>query len=178
MKVCAPVSSSQYGYTNHIFKVFLAAIAGYIPSMMVCSITAFMDACYIARRNAINSPSLERLWESVETFHKLRSAFVEAGVHTAISLPCQHALKHFYHAIHLFGSPNGLCSLITESKHIWVVKQPWWRSSRYHALTQMLMTLQRMEKMSALHWHFEASGMLQGFCFGVSSKLSSGIQYG
>src|ERR1700761_4575746 len=171
MKVCAPVSSSQYGYTNHIFKVFLAAIAGYIPSMKVRSITAFMDACYIARRNAINSPSLELLRESVETFHELRSVFIEAGVRTAISLPRQHALKHFYHAIHLFGSPNGLCSSITESKHIRAVKQPWRRSSRYHALTQMLMTLQRMEKMSALHRRFEGSGMLQGFCSGASSQL-------
>ena len=49
MKVRALVLSYQIGYTDHISKVFLAAIAGYIPSMMVHSITAFMDACYITR---------------------------------------------------------------------------------------------------------------------------------
>jgi glycerol-3-phosphate O-acyltransferase len=144
--------------------------------MMVRSIAAFMDACYIARRNAINSPSLEHLREAVENFHQLRSVFIEAGVRTAISLPRQHALKHFYHAIHLFGSPNGLCSSITESKHIEEVKKTWRRSSRYQALMQMLRTLQRMDKMSALHQHFEGSGMLEGFCYGASfSKLSASM---
>jgi hypothetical protein len=140
---------------------------------MVRSIAAFMDTCYIAHQNAIDSPSLERLWDAVETFHQLHSVFIENGVHTAISRPCQHALKHFYHAIHLFGSPNGLCSSITKSKHIEKVKKPWRRSSRYQALTQMLRMLQRMDKMSALHQCFEGSGMLNRFCFGVSSKLSN-----
>ncbi|KAH9007664.1 hypothetical protein EDB84DRAFT_1591306 [Lactarius hengduanensis] len=33
-----------------LMKVFLAAIAGYVPSVMVRCIAAFMDACYIARK--------------------------------------------------------------------------------------------------------------------------------
>ncbi|KAN0134193.1 hypothetical protein V8E53_007965, partial [Lactarius tabidus] len=154
-----------------LMKVFLAAIAGYVPSIMVRSIATFMDACYIAWRNAIDSSSLEHLRGAVETFHQLHSVFIETGVRTAISMPCQHALKHFYHAIHLFRSPNGLCSSITESKHIEKVKKPWRRSSQYQALTQMLRMLQHMDKMSALHQHFEGSGMLQGFCFDDSVSV-------
>ncbi|KAH8982140.1 hypothetical protein EDB86DRAFT_3086452 [Lactarius hatsudake] len=145
-----------------LMKVFLAAITGYIPSVMVCCIAAFMDACYIARRNAVNSPSLERLRDCVETFHQLRTIFIEAGVHITLSLPRQHALKHFYRTIHLFGSPNGLCSSITESKHIRAVKEPWRRSNQYHALTQMLKTILRMDRMTALHQHLEDSGVLRG----------------
>ncbi|KAI9436783.1 hypothetical protein BJY52DRAFT_1130347 [Lactarius psammicola] len=148
-----------------LMKVFLAAIAGYAPSVMVRCVAAFMDACYIARQNAISSLSLEHFQDCVQTFHQLRTVFVEEGVHTALSLPRQHALKHFYYAIHLFGSPNGLCSSITESKHIRAVKEPWRRSSRYLALTQMLKTLQRMDNMTTLHRRLEDSGMLQGFGF-------------
>ena len=140
--------------------------------MMVRAITAFMDAFYIARQNAIDMRSLEELQEAVETYYELRSVFIEAGVHEEISIPRQHALKHLYHAIHLFGSPNGLCSSITESKHIQAVKKPWRRSSRYHALTQMLRTLERMDKMLALHRLLEEQGMLEGFCFGASSRFS------
>jgi hypothetical protein len=147
------------------FKVFVAAIAGYVPSAMVRCVAAFMDACYIARRNAINSPALEHFRNCVQTFHQLHTIFVEAGVRTTLSLPRQHALKHFYDAIHLFGSPNGLCSSITESKHIRAVKQPWRRSSRYHALAQMLRTLQRMDKMSAIGRYFKDGGLLRGFGF-------------
>ncbi|KAH9037571.1 hypothetical protein EDB84DRAFT_1249514, partial [Lactarius hengduanensis] len=62
----------------------------------------------------------------------------------------------------LFGSPNGLCSSITESKHIRAVKEPWRRSNRYHALTQMLKTILRMDRMTGLHWCLEDSGALRG----------------
>ncbi|KAH9015025.1 hypothetical protein EDB84DRAFT_1277471, partial [Lactarius hengduanensis] len=148
-----------------LMKVFLAAIAGYVPSAMVRCIAAFMDACYIARRNAINSPSLEHLRDCVKTFHRLRAIFVETGARISLSLPRQHALEHFYNAIHLFGSPNGLCSSITESKHIRAVKEPWRRSSRYLALTQMLRTLLRMDKMSVLRQRLQDSGMLRGSAF-------------
>ena len=132
-----------------------------------------MDAFYIARRNAIDSHSLGRLQEAVESFYEMRSVFIEAGVRSTISMPRQHALKHLCHAIHLFGSPNGLCSSITESKHIQAVKKPWRRSSRYRALTQMLRTLERMDKMLALYLRLEEIGMLEGFCFGASSNGSS-----
>ncbi|KAH9027343.1 hypothetical protein EDB85DRAFT_2172406 [Lactarius pseudohatsudake] len=151
-----------------LMKVFLAAIAGYVPSVMVHCIAAFMDACYIARRNAIDSLSHEHLRDCVQTFHRLRAIFVETGARTTLSLPRQHALNHFYNAIHLFGSPNGLCSSITESKHIRAVKEPWRRSSRYLALTQMLRTLLRLDKMSVLRQRLEDNGTLRG------SVLTSG----
>jgi len=101
-------------------------------------IANFMDACYIARRNAITSPSLEHFRRCVDTFQELRNIFITTDVRTTISLPRQHALDHFYYAMQFFGSPNGLCSSITESKHIKAVKEPWRRSSRFKALIQML----------------------------------------
>ncbi|KAF8263103.1 hypothetical protein EI94DRAFT_1773032 [Lactarius quietus] len=153
-----------------LMKVFLAAITGYLPSVMVRSIVAFMDACYITRRNAINSIALEHLRNSVDMYHELRSVFVQAGVRNTLSLPHQHALMHFYHAIHLFGSPNGLCSSITESKHIETMKDTWRRTSRYYAIYQMLRILFCMAKMLALHRRLQRNGMLRGFCHGASSK--------
>ncbi|KAF8258699.1 hypothetical protein EI94DRAFT_1774119 [Lactarius quietus] len=139
-----------------LMKVFLAAIASYVPLAMVRSVAAFMDACYIA--------------QCVETYCKLCVIFVETGVCSLLSMPRQHALKHFHHAIHLFGSPNGLCSSIMESKHIKSVKDTWRQSSRYHALAQMLRTLKHMDKMMALHQHLEAGGFLQGFGFPFPSN--------
>ena len=138
---------------------------------MVQCVATFMDACYIARRNAITAPSLEQFRESVEQFHKLRNVFIEAGVRESISLPRQHALKHYYNSIHLFGSPNGLCSSITESKHIKAVKDPWRRSNRYHALIQMLRIITRMEKMSALQQIFSDHKML----IGTTSSYMAGL---
>jgi hypothetical protein len=121
-----------------------------------------MDACYIARRNAITGPALQHFQSCVKKFHALRNIFIELGVRTSISLPRQHALDHYFYAIQLFGSPNGLCSSITESKHIKSVKEPWRRSSRYRALIQMLRTLVRMDKMEALRRKLTKMGMLVG----------------
>ncbi|KAH9975649.1 hypothetical protein BJV74DRAFT_862382 [Russula compacta] len=45
-----------------------------------------------------------------------------------------HSLEHYRRNIQLFGAPNGLCSSITESKHIKAVKEPWRRSSHFEAL--------------------------------------------
>ena len=78
------------------------------------------------------------------------------------ALPRQHALVHYVNAIHLFGSPNGLCSSITESKHIEAVKRTWRRSSRNEPILQMLQCLTRLQKMAAARIEFGRRGMLQG----------------
>ncbi|KAF8889756.1 hypothetical protein CPB84DRAFT_1816420 [Gymnopilus junonius] len=145
-----------------LMKVYLAAIAGYLPSAIVQSIAIFMDACYIARRKAISAPALQHLKECIETFHQVRTVFIALGIHASILLPRQHALFHYWPSIQLFSSPNGLCSSITESKHIKVVKEPWRRSNRYKALGQMLQTLMRLSKLAALRQFFVSKGMLAG----------------
>jgi len=105
---------------------------------------------------------LEKFKDCVNKFHELRNIFITVGVRSSISLPRQHALMHYYYSIQLFGSPNGLCSSITESKHIKAVKEPWRRSSRYKALSQMLTALTRMEKMTTLRRQFAEQGMMVG----------------
>ena len=73
-------------------------------------------------------------------------------------------MDHYATNIRRYGAPNGLCSSITESKHIKAVKEPWRRSSRYEALGQMLLTNQRNDKLSALRVDFSRRGMLTGTC--------------
>lgn len=73
--------------------------------------------------------------------------------------------------IRAFGAPNGLCSSITESKHIKAVKKPWRRSSRYQALGQMLLTNQRLDKLAAARVDFQRRGMLKGTCLSHTLQL-------
>ncbi|KAG1871050.1 hypothetical protein C8R48DRAFT_595967, partial [Suillus tomentosus] len=73
----------------------------------------------------------------------------------------------------LFGAPNGLCSSITESKHIKAVKEPWRQSSHYKALGQMLVTNQRLDKLTASRQDFCAHGMLNGTYFDVIDDPTS-----
>ena len=72
------------------------------------------------------------------------------------------------------GTPDGLCSSITESKHIKVVKEPWRRSSRWEALKQMLTTNSHLDKLSAARVDFASRGMLKGSVLkGVLSQLGA-----
>lgn len=142
-------------------QVYLPAIVGYVPTQMVQAIAAFLDACYIARRADLDETSIKSFEDAVEHFHQLREIFRTTGVRpTGFSLPRQHSLVHYSYLAREFGAPGGICSSITESRHITAVKRPWRRSNRYEALGQMLLTNQRLDKLAAARVDFVRRGML------------------
>ncbi|KAG6825616.1 hypothetical protein H0H92_003051 [Tricholoma furcatifolium] len=144
-----------------LMKIYLCAITGHVPSEMVQCISAFIDACYICRRDDLSEASIKQLENSITRFHTLREIFRTIGTRpTGFSLPRQHALSHYPNQIRQFGAPNGLCSSITESRHITAVKKPWRRSNRYDALGQMLVTNQRLDKLAASRSDFVSRNML------------------
>ncbi|KAH7905023.1 hypothetical protein BJ138DRAFT_1138389 [Hygrophoropsis aurantiaca] len=79
-----------------------------------------------------------------------------------VSLPRQHSLKHYRLLTQLFGAPNGLCSSITESKHIKAVKRPYQRTSKWKALGQMLLINQRVDKLERFRVIMTEKGMMEG----------------
>jgi len=136
---------------------------------MVKALRAFLDFCYIARRDIHDTDSLAGMDDALQRFHHYREIFRTTGVRDDFNLPRQHSLIHYLRLIRAFGAPNGLCSSITESKHIKAVKEPWRRSSRFDALSQMLLTNQRLDKLAAARVDFTNRGMLKGTC--LSSVL-------
>ena len=137
------------------------AIQGHVPAEMVKCIAGFLDVCYIARRADITEATLNEFDSALARFHGYRFIFQTTGVRpTGFSLPRQHSLIHYRRHIEEFGAPNGLCSSITESRHITAVKKPWHRSNRYEALGQMLLTNQRLDKLAAAKIDFWSRGML------------------
>ena len=130
---------------------------------MVMALQAFLDFCYIVRRDVHDTQSLKALEDALARFHKHRQIFQTTGVHlNGFNLPRSHAAVHYLYLIRAFGAPNGLCSSITESKHIKAVKEPWRRSSRWNALKQMLTTNSRLDKLAAARVDFASRGMLEG----------------
>ena len=130
---------------------------------MVQATGAFLEFCYIARRDTLDTKSLSELEDALKRYHVHRKIFQECGVRAdGFNLPRQHSLTHYYQLIREFGAPNGLCSSITESKHIKAVKEPWRRSNRFNALGQMLLTNQRLDKLAAARVDFAHRKMLDG----------------
>lgn len=146
-----------------LMKVYVPAIVGYVPDNMVRCLSAFLDICYITRRQEIDMDALDALDRSLNEFWDMREIFRIPGIRpTGFSLPRQHALRHYRQMIEDFGAPGGLCSSITESRHITAVRRPWRRSNRYHALGQMLLTNQRLDKLAAMRVDFTSRGMIRG----------------
>lgn len=144
-------------------QLYLSAISGLVPDKMVQCFAAFLDFCYLTRRPAHDTVSLDAMEDALAYFHELRTVFVETGVRPdGFGLPRQHALVHYVLAIRHFGSPNGLCSSITESKHIEAVKKPWHNSNKNQPLEQILRSITRLGKLSAARIEFGRCGLLQG----------------
>lgn len=143
---------------------------------MVKCFAAFMEFCYLVRRNAITSDALHEIEDKLRQFHHFRDIFIQTSVRMDISLPRQHALKHYPRSIRLFGSPNGLCSSMTEAKHIKAVKEPWRRSGRHKALVQVLRTNCRMDKMASARRAFAEQGMMKGTTAAYTAMILRGEQ--
>ena len=142
-------------------QVFVPAIAGHVAPWVVQAISSFLDFCYLVCRSSIDEDTLDEINHALAWFHAAWVVFEEADVRpTGFSLPHQHSLKHYRHMIQLFGVPNGLCSSITESKHIKAVKEPWHRSNWYDALGQILLSNQQADKLDAACADFITRGML------------------
>lgn len=165
--------------------MYIPAIVGLVPDSMVQSLSTFMEACYLIRRSVHTDQTIKKLEDTLTEFRRHREVFRTTGVRpdgirangtcvNGLSLPRQHSLDHYPRHIREFGAPNGLCSSITESKHIKAVKEPWRRSNRFHALGQMLLTNQRLDKLAAARVDFEARGMLNGSL--LSSIISLATQ--
>jgi len=145
-----------------LMKAFLPAIVGHVPDKMVQCIAAFLDFCYLARRSSHTRTTLLQMEDALTRFHTLRVVFEEVGVRPdGFCLPRQHALMRYVQCITLFGSPNGLCTSITESRHITAVKRPWRRSSKNNPLLQILLTTTRLSKLAAARVLFVQRGLLE-----------------
>ena len=125
----------------------------------------FLEFCYTTHRDMHDTNSLVALDNALQRFHHCHEIFHASGIHTAgFNLPRQHSLVHYMKLICAFGALNGICSSITELKHIKAVKEPWRCSNHYNALSQMLLTKQRLDKLAAAWGDFADCGMLQGTC--------------
>jgi hypothetical protein len=129
---------------------------------MLCAFRAFLDFCYTARRAYLTDSHLEELDKALAEFQQYRRVFAKREDETGhwITAPRQHSMVHYRHITELFGAPNGLCSLITESKHIVAVKKPYRRTNHHQPLAQMILINQRQEKLAACRHALEKRGLL------------------
>ncbi|KAJ3006600.1 hypothetical protein NUW54_g3876 [Trametes sanguinea] len=137
------ISKEYLAEIDRCIAVYLPTVDGLIPHGMVRSIRFFLEFCYLVHHDVQSEASIAQIREALASFRVERESF--------------------YH-IWEYGSPNSLCSSITESQHIKAIKEPWRHSNRYKALGQMLTTNQRLDKLAAARVDYADRGMLEGNC--------------
>ncbi|KAI6114259.1 hypothetical protein F5141DRAFT_1187848 [Pisolithus sp. B1] len=142
-----------------LMKVYVTAIERHVPRDVVHTFQKM----------------LTELDDALGCFHHFHKVFRNARIIKSFSLPWQHAMKHYHHLICQFGVPNGLCSSITESKHIKAVKWPYWRTNWFQALGQIILINQRLDKLTAVCVDFKEHGMLNGTCLSKAFEVLVGI---
>ncbi|KAG1752172.1 hypothetical protein EDB19DRAFT_1903559 [Suillus lakei] len=117
-----------------LMKVYLPAIKGHVPTDVVRTFRAFLKFCYL-------------VWCSI---------IMESTLGLFLSPPASFPRSP---------SPDNTRAPITSSlSDFMAVKEPWRQLSRYKALSQMLVTNQRLDKLAAAHVDFKSHGMLNGTC--------------
>ncbi|KAH9829324.1 uncharacterized protein C8Q71DRAFT_863392 [Rhodofomes roseus] len=157
-----------------LMKVWLAAIKGLVPRELVRMAHEYLEFAYRIRHPVQTDKKLDECETHLAEYHRHREYLRHTGVPPdGFSIPRQHSHGHTPRHTWNFGALYGLCTSLTESKHIKAVKEPWRRSNRYHALGQMLLTNQRLDKLAAARVDFTARGMLDGTC--LSEALTASI---
>ncbi|KAI5980694.1 hypothetical protein EDD15DRAFT_2392728 [Pisolithus albus] len=134
-----------------LMKVYLPAIEGHVPGDIIRTFRAFLEFCYLVRRNILTEKDLDDLDEVLARFYRYREVFKTSGVVTSFSLPQQHAMKHYQQLIQLFARQT-----------------PYRCTNKYHALGQMLVINQRLDKLAASQADFESRSMLHGTCLSTA----------
>ncbi|KAJ3742712.1 hypothetical protein DFH05DRAFT_1536467 [Lentinula detonsa] len=70
-------------YHSALMKVYVAAIAGYVPEDMLRAVATFMDFCYLARRNSHTPDDLHNMELTLDRFHCAQQSFIIIGVYVA-----------------------------------------------------------------------------------------------
>jgi len=109
-----------------------------------------LNSFYIAQQPILNTKSLDQLQNSTGLLSYLSTKDVqEAGVQTWWhgKAKKKRRILLIFSSLEKSGTPNGLCSSITEIKHIKLVKEPWLHSNCWKALGKMgYVQRKRMEK--------------------------------
>jgi len=125
----------NYGLTNFHPGLLTSKLKAMCQMKMVQAMRAFLEFCYIARRDVHDTHSLEALEDCPSAvFTTIVRSFGQAGVRTdGFNLPRQHSLIHYIKTHSgIWGSKWFFAHLLQSPKHIKAHgREPWRRSNRF-----------------------------------------------
>ncbi|KAG8992804.1 hypothetical protein FRB90_000895 [Tulasnella sp. 427] len=142
---------------RQIAKQLLGCIVDFAPSEAIRASRALLDFLYIAQAEAQTDKSLEKLEDALEEFHKHKNIFLETKAREAdaFDFPKLHGLLHYAPKIRDFGTTDNYNTENTERLHIDMAKDAYRATNRKEILPQMILWLERKEKLFAFSTSIE-----------------------
>ncbi|KAH9830879.1 uncharacterized protein C8Q71DRAFT_716091 [Rhodofomes roseus] len=144
-------------------KVFLPILCGvHDDPRVITAARALMDFIFLAHYPAHSSTTLEAMKLALRNFHDNKDVFIDLGVREDFNIPKLHSMNHYVAAIMSLGSCGGLSTEISERLHIDLAKNAYRASNRKQYLKQMVLWLERQDKMAWFGAYLDWAAPVQG----------------
>jgi hypothetical protein len=135
-------------------KVFIAAINGGVPPLVMRSLRALLDFIFQSQNLIFYGETFHALQEALREFHWYKNSIIQAGgrqgktgIINNFRIPKLEMLQIISRSARLLGAPYQWTSDITERCHITHVKTPYRMSNRRNFHDQCVRYMDRVEKM-------------------------------
>lgn len=145
---------------RNLQRLILCVIDGIVPNSFTELIRIFLDSIYIAQKTEVSESDLKEIQRLQNEFHSKKKIVIDRKYRDSshFQIPKLEIQWAIVFTIAALGNLLGLSTDITEHEHIQMVKEPFRRTNHKDFYSQMLIFLQRMEKLR----HFDmATALLQ-----------------
>ncbi|KIO16582.1 hypothetical protein M407DRAFT_85849 [Tulasnella calospora MUT 4182] len=140
---------------RQIAKQLLGCIIGRAPPGAIRASRALLDFLYIAQFETHTDRSLEKLEHALRDFHDNKQVFLDTNAPEDFDFPKLHSLLHYAPQIREFGTTDNYNTENTERLHIDMAKDAYRATNRKDILPQMVLWLERKEKIFAFSSYIE-----------------------
>ena len=138
---------------KHIARILLPCLIGKIDSRGIVACWSLLHFIYLAQYPSHDEETLGYMEAELDTWHRYRAYFIDAGVREDFNIPKLHSLQHYIDSIRWLGTTDNYNTEMFERLHIDFAKEGWRSSNKRDHFPQMVKWLSRQEKIASYDFY-------------------------
>ena len=138
---------------KHIARILLPCLIGKIDSRGIVACRSLLHFIYLAQYPSHDEETLGYMEAELDTWHRYRAYFIDAGVREDFNIPKFHSLQHYVDSIRWLGTTDNYNTEMFERLHIDFAKEGWRSSNKRDHFPQMVKWLSRQEKIASYDFY-------------------------
>ena len=108
---------------KHIAQILLPCLIGKIDSRGIVACRSLLHFIYLAQYPSHDEETLGYMEAELDTWHRYRAYFIDAGVREDFNIPKFHSLQHYIDSIRWLGTTDNYNTAMFEHLHIDFAKE-------------------------------------------------------